>query len=252
MAENFEDLWALPLSTDHVSIKDKTLLPRYNKSAMQVEVQPIITTPVEVQPKKRKATQKKTATTATKKKQKPQAKKKKATATTATKKKQKPQAKKKPLDRVTTTSSSEVEEGSDVEFTLDKVLKSFADPRSELFVKSLQGELKKFPELLMLTTKDAEADPPDILFGGRRKGYFKCPRLCRVFVLEIFRWLRSRGEWFVKWTNPLTGKSYDGTKVLAHAFTIYYCSMHKPGMSVNFSKRGHLKSTNEQFKRLKK
>ena len=68
MAENFEDLWALPRSTDEVSIKEKTLLPRYNKSAMQVEVQPIITTPVEVQPKKRKATKKKTATTATKQK----------------------------------------------------------------------------------------------------------------------------------------------------------------------------------------
>ena len=244
MAENFEDLWILPKSTDKLVLEDKLIMPSYNKNAMAVEVQPVITTPENktATRQKRKSASKKNEkkNTAAQNKKKP------------AKKKQKKLQNKKSLDRVTTTSSSELEEGAQELYTLAKVLKSFEDPRCDLFINSLKAELTKFPELSEITLEDVERDPPDILFGGRRKGYFKCPRLCRVFVLTIFRWLRTRGEWFVKWINKATGKTYDGTKVLAHAFTIKYCSMHKPAMSVIFSKRGHLKSTNTQFTRLKR
>ena len=66
---------------------------------------------------------------------------------------------------------------------------------------------------------------------SRRSGYFKCPSLCRVYVLEIIRWLRTRGEFFVKWEDSVTGQKYDGLCLLAHATTIKYCSIHKPGTS---------------------
>ena len=171
----------------------------------------------------------------------------------ATKKQKKRTAKKKALDSVTASSSSDVDNShvSDV-FTLSSVLKSYLDPRCDIFSRSVKAEIAKYPGLLTLTPKDAERDPPDIMFGGRRKGYYKCPRLCRVYVMEIFRWLRSRGEWFVKWHDKRTGKSYDGTIVLAHAFAIKYISKHKPGMSIKFSKHGHLKSTSHIFNTIKR
>jgi len=164
-----------------------------------------------------------------------------------------PKKTKKALDMVTTSSSDVDTTGEGLPaFTLFKVLDSFTDPRCDLFNRSLQAEMRKFPALATLTPEDAERDPPDILFGGRHKGYYKCMRLCRVWVLQIFKWLRSRGEWFVKWSDPSTGKSYDGTKVLAHAFVIKYVSLHKPGMSITFSKHGHLKSTSQIFTQIKR
>ena len=114
-------------------------------------------------------------------------------------------------------------------FNLRAVLESFEDPRSPLFTESLEAEMRKCPELTEMTPEIVERDPPKILFTSRRVGYFKCPNLCRVWLLDILRWLRARGETFVQWKDPTSGQSYDGLFVLAHAVTIKYSSMHKPG-----------------------
>ena len=103
----------------------------------------------------------------------------------------------------------------------------------------------KHPELLRLTPADGEEDPPDVLFGNRRKGYFKCKSLCRIWVLAVLKWLRSRGEYFVCWSTH--SQNYDGRYTLAHAFTMKYVSLHEPGMSVAFDKNGALKSTSSFF-----
>ena len=67
------------------------------------------------------------------------------------------------------------------------MLDSFANPRTKLFLDSLTAELEHTPELMFLTPKDVDKDPPDILFGGRRKGFFKCPALERIAVLDILK-----------------------------------------------------------------
>jgi hypothetical protein len=104
-----------------------------------------------------------------------------------------------------------------------------------------------------LTPKEADRDPPDILFGGqRRKGYFKCPALCRVFVLQILRELRERGEFFVLWNDPVTGGSYDGLAVLAHAFVIKYVAQHKPAMTIHFRADGSIRATSVHVKKLRR
>lgn len=118
------------------------------------------------------------------------------------------------------------------------------DHVGDLFDRSLQAELTRQPQLLTVTPKQAEADPPQILFRARLKGYYVCDKLCRVWVLQALRCARQRGEFFVKWTDPASGSLYDGTRVFAHFFTIKYLSLHKPGMSVVFDKQGALKSTN--------
>ena len=228
LAEQFEDLWQLPSLKTKVVIKKQTFLTeKYNTRSMTVDLTPIITTPVEGDKKKKQVGKKKRAPV-------------------------KVHKKKKPLDKVTVTSSSELDiDDVGPTFTLAKVLASFTDPRCDLFVKSLEAELIRFPDLANLTPADAARDPPDVMFGGRRKGYYKCPSLCRVWTLIVFRWLRSRGEYFVKWCDA-AGNSYDGTKVLAHAFCLKYFEQHKPGMSVTFSKHGYLKSTSHIFRRIKR
>ena len=113
----------------------------------------------------------------------------------------------------------------------------------DLFDRSVKAELKKAPRLLLLTPQDADADPPEILFRARLKGYFMCNKLCRIWVLQALRDARARGEFFVKWTNTVTGKTHDGTLLFAHFITIKYLSLHKPGMSVMFDDQGALKST---------
>ena len=105
--------------------------------------------------------------------------------------------------------------------------------------------MSKNPELADLNPADGARDPPDVLFGNRRKGYFKCKHLCRVWTLEVIKWLRSRGEFFVCWHDG--DSSYDGRHVLAHAFTIKYLAMHEPGLSVIFDRNGALKSTSRIF-----
>ena len=149
--------------------------------------------------------------------------------------------------KVTISSSSEAADGKPNEFSLKSVLKSFTDPRCSLFVRSLNAEMRKFPDLPLMTPKKADADPPDLIFGGRRKGYYKTPALCRVLVMQVFRWLRTRGEWFVKWSDPSTLETYDGRNVLAHAFTMKYMSLHKPAILITWSKKGYLKSTHQIF-----
>lgn len=119
-----------------------------------------------------------------------------------------------------------------------------------LFTDSLKAEMAKHPELPKLTPADGDADPPEILFSSRRKGYFKTPHLCRVYVLQVLRFLRRRGEFFVVWKD--CNGSYDGRCTLAHAATIMYCSIHQPGMSVVFDEDGALKSTSQIFKSIRR
>ena len=136
-------------------------------------------------------------------------------------------------------------------YAVESVLSSFADPRTGLFIQSLNAEIAKYESLVLSTPAIADLDPPDLTFGGRRKGYYKCPRLCRVLLLEIFKWCRIRGEWFVKWVDPSTKRTYDGRMALAHAVTIKYLSMHKPAINFTFSRKGHLKSTSDIFKKIR-
>ena len=159
----------------------------------------------------------------------------------------KTKTKKKPLDNPSTSTAESVE-ASSTEFTVGTVLKSYENPRCDLFNRSLNAELDRHPELQTLTPEDGALDPPDILFGKRRKGYFKCKHLCRVWTLETLRWLRSRGEFFVVWDDG----EYDGRLVLAHAFTIKYISLHQPGLSVVFDQNGALKSTQQIFTKIRK
>ena len=151
-------------------------------------------------------------------------KKKKKNTRRSTKKK-----KRQPLDRVTTTDSTEIDDSEEQKYTLKNVLLSFENPRDELFTLSLKAELARHPELLVLKPENGDDNPPEPLFGRRRKGYFKCKSLCRVWVLSVIKWLRTRGEYFVQWDNPVQATRYDGLAVCAHAFTIKYCSIHKPG-----------------------
>ena len=83
--------------------------------------------------------------------------------------------------------------------------------------------MKKRPGLKDLTPEHGEANPPQMLFGSRRRGFFKAKHLCRVWTLEALQWLRIRGEFFVVWNNG--GDDYDGRYYLTHAFTIKYLSM---------------------------
>lgn len=117
-------------------------------------------------------------------------------------------------------------------------------------VRSLQAELKRRPYLKDLTPEDGDDDPPEILFGSRRVGYFKAKHLCRVWTLETLKWLRTRGEFFVVWKHG--GRIYDGRLALAHAFTIKYLSRHSPPMSVVFDINGALKSTSQIFTKIRR
>ena len=162
---------------------------------------------------------------------------------TKKKRKGKKGGKKKPLDKGSSTSSSSNANASDPgEFTVQSVLESFANPRCDLFTRSLQAELDKHPELADLKPSDVEHNPPKILFSSRRKGYFKAPHLCRVWALDIIGKSRIRGEFFVVWVNN-KGEKYDGRSYLAHMFVVDYLNTHEPSLSVTFHKSGALKST---------
>ena len=65
-----------------------------------------------------------------------------------------------------------------------------------------------------------------------------------MWVLQVFKWLRTRGEFFVRYKNTITGEWYDGRNVLAHAFLLKYLDIHDPSLSVTFGPKGALKSTN--------
>jgi hypothetical protein len=99
--------------------------------------------------------------------------------------------------------------------------------------------------------QNSEIEDPGILFAGRVVGYYIAPNLCRIYVLEAFDKGRARGEVFVCWYDPEDGSSHDGTLVFAHHMTISYVKMHKPAMSVLFTKDGALKSTSHRFRKLR-
>ena len=120
----------------------------------------------------------------------------------------------------------------------------------ELFGLSLQAELARQPHLLGLTPKSL-TDEPGILFRGRLKGYFLCPKLRRTWVLQTMSASMDRGEYFVHWTDPSDGSSHDGTLSFAHFFTMNYIRLHQPGMSVVFDRDGALKTTSVHFQKLR-
>ena len=125
-------------------------------------------------------------------------------------------------------------------------------PTGDLFSRSLQAELARHPDLPTVQPQQANADPPEILFRARLKGYFMCDKLCRVWVLQALRDARKRGEFFVKWVNDVDGKEHDGTLLFAHFFTIRYLSLHEPGMSVIFDQKGALKSTSVHVHKIRR
>ncbi len=53
----------------------------------------------------------------------------------------------------------------------------------DLFSASLNADMARHPELPTYQPSDGDADAPQTLFGRRRKGYFKCRSLCRVWTL---------------------------------------------------------------------
>ena len=115
---------------------------------------------------------------ARKKRSKPQGKKKK-------KSKGKQKKTKKPLDKPSSMSDEVPTEDS--KYTLDALLKSFEDPRTTLFVESLRAELKRRPELVDLKPEDGDRDPPPMIFGQRKQGYYKCRHLCRVYTIRVIK-----------------------------------------------------------------
>ena len=121
-----------------------------------------------------------------------------------------------------------------------------------LFEKSLASELERRPHLTGLSPKTlAPKDEPGVLFRARLRGYFTCPKLCRLWVLECFDDAIVRGEPFVKWVDPLdSSSSHDGTLVFAHFFTIAYMNKHVPEMSVRMDKYGALKSTSDCVRKI--
>ena len=111
--------------------------------------------------------------------------------------------------------------------------------------------MKKHPELAELGPADAEANAPQMFFGARRKGYFKMKHLCRVWVLDLIKGSRARGEYFVVWEGP-DGRLFDGRFTLAHYATIKYISLHEPGLSIVFDQNGALKSTSTIFNQIRR
>ena len=167
-----------------------------------------------------------------------------------TKGKGKKNADKKPLDKASSTSSSS-NTGDTKEFTVESVLESFANPRCDLFLRSMQAEMEKHPELAELKPRDVADNPPKILFSSRRKGYFKAPHICRVWALMILSKARIRGEFFVVWVDT-KGNKYDGRSYLAHMFVIAYLNMHEPALTVGFHKSGALKSSSNIVSNLRR
>ena len=135
--------------------------------------------------------------------------------------------------------------------TVDILLSIYDSHIGDLFIKSLTAELAKHPHLLELTPKRVKEDPPEILFRSRLKGYFIAPNLCRLWVLQVLRSARQRGEYFVMWKDPDTGNEHDGTLLFAHYFTITYLSLHRPAMSVLFHADGSLRSTSVHVNKLR-
>ena len=68
----------------------------------------------------------------------------------------------------------------------------------DLFSRALKAEVKNRPLLLELKEENAPKYTPNLAFGRRRKGFHKAPALERVLVLQVFRWMPVRGEFFVK------------------------------------------------------
>ena len=112
--------------------------------------------------------------------------------------------------------------------------------------------MTKHPEFATLSPKDVEDSLPQRLFRQRLKGYHSADRLCRIYVLQIFKDARERGEFFVKWKNPADDYIHDGSLLFAHYFVVKYCKLHQPGMSVVFDSKGYIKSTSVQFKRVRR
>lgn len=73
-----------------------------------------------------------------------------------------------------------------------------------------------------------------------------------MLVLQVFKWVRTRGELFVRYKDPKTGKWYDGRNVLAHGFLLKYLSIHDPGISVKFGVKGALESTSVQLWKIRR
>ena len=111
--------------------------------------------------------------------------------------------------------------------------------------------MTKHPHLLNLTPSMVESKGPQRLFRSRLKGYCRAEQLCRVWVLKTFEEARKRGEFFVVHRDARTGIKHDGINVFAHFFTMFYVSIHEPGLSVLFDRDGALKSTSVYFVKLR-
>ena len=75
--------------------------------------------------------------------------------------------------------------------------------------------------------------------------------MCRVWVLDVIKGSRARGEYWVVWEGR-DGGLYDGRFTLAHYSVIKYISLHEPGLSIVFDKNGALKSTSFVFNQIRR
>ena len=119
----------------------------------------------------------------------------------------------------------------------------------DLFSKSLEAEVTKRPNLLDLTEADATRYAPQHKFGRRRKGFHKAPALERVLVLEAYKWIIIRGEFFVQTYLEGTTEVHDGFRVFAHGFYLKYVDLLGFAHLV-FDSDGTMKTTDKLLWRL--
>ena len=179
---------------------------------------------------------------------------------------------------IDSTTTSEVENEHESPFEVFKVLNSFQDPKSVLFMESLKAEMRRYPKLAKMTPKKAEKNPPNagyftkngrrfviILYTGVsqhphacrnlclthracRKGYYKCKWLCRVYLIDAFKAATTRGELFVRCVDPVTNAVHDNRNTLAHFITLFYAKKAEPAMQLVFHHDGSLKTNSVLFK----
>ena len=157
----------------------------------------------------------------------------------------------------TAITSSDYTENEDAKFTWKKIVASFCDPTTTLFMDSLNAEMLAHPSLAKFTPKrllelGIEPDPAMFSNGGRRKGYYKAPGLCRVWLLHCFKMLKWRGEYFVIYVHPETGEVYDGTNVLAHILVHLYFKQCAPPICHRYGEKGELVLSSPRAREIRK
>ena len=90
------------------------------------------------------------------------------------------------------------------------------------------------------------------LYRACRKGYYKSPGLCRVWLLPGLRVCKHRGEYFTNHVDSETGLEYVGPNVLAHFITQFYFHKHVPEIHSRYGKDGKLEFTSPYAEQIEK